>query len=62
MTEVPLPWLPLVGLLAIPFAVVFVATLEPMAMLAVLNTVLITIALRVMLGARDTDYLPMSQT
>lgn len=62
MTDIPLPWLPLVGLLAVPFAVVFVATLEPVALLAVLNTVLIIVALRVMLGARDTDYLPMNRT
>jgi hypothetical protein len=62
MREVPLPWLPLVGLLAVPFAVAFVSAGEPVAVLAVLNTVLVIVALRVMLGAADTDLLPTNRT
>jgi hypothetical protein len=58
MREIPLPWLPLVGLLAIPFVVAFVVVLEPVAVLAVVNTLLIVFAVRVMLGSTDTDYLP----
>jgi len=55
--SVPIPWLPLVGLLAIPFAIAFVVTLEPIAVLAVVNTVLIVVALRVMFGSSDLDDL-----
>jgi hypothetical protein len=53
MRDVPLSWLPLVGLLAIPFALAFVLTIEQAAILAVLNTVLIVLAVRVMFGSSD---------
>ena len=53
MRDVPLSWLPLVGLLAIPFALAFVVTIEQVAILAVLNTVLIVLAVRVMFGSSD---------
>jgi hypothetical protein len=53
MRDIQLPWLPLAGLLAIPFAVAFGVALEPVAVVAVLNTVLIVIALRVMFGSTD---------
>lgn len=59
MNEVPLPLLPLVGLLAVPFVVWFVVSLEPVAALAVVNTVLIVFALRVMFGSSDVEYLPI---
>jgi hypothetical protein len=62
MREIPLPWLPLVGLLAIPFVVAFVVALEPVAVLAVVNTLLIVFAVRVMLGSTDTGYLPPGWT
>jgi hypothetical protein len=58
MDDLPLSWLPLVGLLAIPFAVAFVVALEPVAVLAVLNTVLIVVSVRVMFGSPDLDRLP----
>lgn len=53
MRDLQLPWLPLAGLLTIPFAVAFGVALEPVAVVAVLNTVLIVIALRVMFGSTD---------
>jgi hypothetical protein len=62
MRDVPLSWLPLVGLLAVPFAVAFVVALEPVAVLAVVNTVLIVLAVRVMLGSGDDEYLPANWT
>ena len=57
MSSVPVSWLPLVGLLAIPFAVAFVVTLEPVAVLAVVNTVLIVVAVRLMFGSDDLETL-----
>lgn len=51
MDSVPLPWLPLVGLAAIPFILTFVLSLQPVAVLAVVNTLLIVFAVRLMLGA-----------
>jgi len=51
MDSVPLPWLPLVGLATIPFILAFVVSLQPIAGLAVVNTLLIVFAVRVMLGA-----------
>ncbi|WP_324761058.1 hypothetical protein [Haloarcula montana] len=53
MVSAPLSWLPLVGLLTIPFAVAFVVTVEPVAVLAILNTVLIVVAVRLMFGSDD---------
>jgi hypothetical protein len=49
----PVSWLPLIGLLAIPFVVAFVVVLEPVALLAVINTILIVVAVRIMFGADD---------
>mgnify|MGYP006294810611 CR=1 FL=1 len=43
------------GMLAIPFAVAFVIALEPVAVLAVVNTVLIVVAVRVMFGSDDLE-------
>ena len=51
MDSVPLPRLPLVGLAAIPFILAFVVSLQPVAVLAVVNTLLIVSAVRLMLGA-----------
>jgi hypothetical protein len=53
----PVSRLPLVGLLAIPFAVAFVVALEPVAVLAIINTVLIVIAVRLMFGSDDLERL-----
>lgn len=60
MKDVPLPWLPLVGLLAIPSALAFVL-LEPVAAVTVVNVLLITVAVRIMLGSADLDYLPVGR-
>lgn len=53
MLSMPVSRLPLIGLLAIPFVVAFVVVLEPVALLAVTNTILIVVAVRIMLGADD---------
>ncbi|WP_435185798.1 hypothetical protein [Halobellus sp. EA9] len=53
MEDLPLSWLPLVGLLAVPFLVAFSVILEPIAVLAILNTALVVFAVRVMLGSMD---------
>lgn len=53
MPSMPVSRLPLIGLLAIPFVVAFVVVLEPIALLAVINTILIVVAVRVMFGADD---------
>lgn len=55
MDSIPVSQLPLVGMLAIPFAVAFVIALEPVAVLAVVNTVLIVVAVRVMFGSDDLE-------
>ncbi len=57
MRSMPVSRLPLVGLLAIPFVVAFVVVLEPVAFLAVINTILIVIAVRLMFGSDDLDTL-----
>jgi hypothetical protein len=57
MPSMPVSWLPLIGLLAIPFVVAFVIVLEPVALLAVINTILIVVAVRVMFGADDITTL-----
>lgn len=57
MLSIPVSRLPLVGLLAIPSAVAFVVALEPVAFLAVVNTVLIVVAVRLMFGANDLETL-----
>jgi len=57
MRSMPVSRLPLVGLLAIPFVAAFVVTLEPVAILAIVNTVLIVIAVRLMFGSDDLDTL-----
>lgn len=57
MSSVPLSWLPLVGLLAIPSAIAFMLTVEPIAVVAILNTVLIVVAVRLMFGSDDLDTL-----
>ncbi|WP_324664459.1 hypothetical protein [Haloarcula sediminis] len=57
MLSMPVSRLPLVGLLAIPFAVAFVVALEPVAVLAVVNTVLIVVAVRLMFGSDDLETL-----
>jgi hypothetical protein len=53
MEDIPASWLPLVGLLAIPFLLAFSVLLEPIAALAVINTFLIVLAVRTMLGSAD---------
>ncbi|ACV49463.1 hypothetical protein [Halomicrobium mukohataei] len=58
MTRIPLSWLPLVGLLTIPSALAFVIWLEPVAVLAILNTVLIVVAVRIMFDSADELRLP----
>lgn len=62
MDSIPLSWLPLVGLLAIPSALAFAFGLEPVAVLATLNTVLIVVAVRIMFGSADEQYLPARLT
>ena len=62
MKSLPLSWLPLVGLLAIPFALAFVVALEPYALVAVLNTVLIVVAVRMMFGSDDVEFVPKRLT
>ncbi|NLV07916.1 hypothetical protein [Haloarcula rubripromontorii] len=57
MSSMPVSRLPLIGLLAIPFVAAFVVVLEPVAFLAVINTVLIVVAVRVMFGAGDLTAL-----
>jgi len=57
MISMPASRLPLVGLLAIPFVAAFVVALEPVAFLAVINTVLIVVAVRLMFGSDDLDTL-----
>jgi len=57
MDSVPIPWLPLVGLLAVPSALAFAVSLEPIAIVAALNTVLITVAVRMMFGSSDLEHL-----
>ena len=57
MLSVPVSWLPLVGLLALPFVAAFVLTLEPVAFLAAVNTVLIVVAVRLMFGSDDLETL-----
>jgi hypothetical protein len=57
MPSMPVSSLPLIGLLAIPFVVAFVVVLEPVALLAVINTILIVVAVRVMFGADDLTTL-----
>ena len=49
--------LPLVGLLAVPFVAAFAIALEPVALLAIINTVLIVIAVRLMFGSDDLETL-----
>lgn len=56
MDSVPIAWLPLVGALAIPSALAFML-LEPIAILAVVNTVLIVVAVRIMFGSDDLAIL-----
>jgi len=58
MARIPLSWLPLVGLLTIPSVLAFVIWLEPVAVLAVLNTVLIVVAVRIMFDSADERLLP----
>jgi hypothetical protein len=53
----PVSRLPLVGLLAIPFVVAFVVALEPVSFLAIINTVLIVVSVRLMFGSDDLDTL-----
>jgi len=55
MDSISVSRLPLVGLLVIPFAVAFVVALEPVAVLAVINTVLIVVAVRIMFGSDDLE-------
>ncbi|ELZ24986.1 hypothetical protein C475_12135 [Halosimplex carlsbadense 2-9-1] len=62
MDSIPVSWLPLVGLLAIPSALAFALGLEPVAVLAILNTVLIVGAVRIMFGSADEQYLPARLT
>jgi len=62
MDSIPVSWLPLVGLLAIPSALAFALGLEPVAVLAILNTVLIVVAVRIMFGSADEQYLPARLT
>lgn len=62
MEDIPLSWLPLVGLLAIPFVLGFVIWLEPVAALAVVNTVLIVAAVRIMFGSSDLSSVPFDRT
>jgi len=62
MDSIPLSWLPLVGLLAVPSALAFALGLEPVAVLAILNTVLIVVAVRIMFGSADERYLPARLT
>ena len=57
MLSMPASRSPLVGLLAIPFVAAFVIALEPVAFLAIINTVLIVIAVRLMFGSDDLDTL-----
>lgn len=57
MVSIPVSRLPLVGLLAIPFVVAFVVALEPVAVLAAVNTALIVVAVRLMFGSDDLDTL-----
>jgi hypothetical protein len=57
MSSVPVSRLPLIGLLAIPFVIAFMIVLEPVALLAVINTILIVVAVRVMFGADDLTTL-----
>ncbi|KOX94054.1 hypothetical protein AMS69_09080 [Haloarcula rubripromontorii] len=57
MSSMPVSRLPLIGLLAIPFVAAFVVVLEPVAFLAVISTVLIVVAVRVMFGAGDLTAL-----
>jgi hypothetical protein len=62
MENIPLSWLPLVGLLAVPFVVVFVIRFGPIAALAVVNTVLIVAAVRIMFGSSDLSSVPFDWT
>jgi len=55
MLSVPVSRLPLIGLLALPFVAAFVLTLEPVAFLAAVNTVLIVVAVRLMFGSDDLE-------
>jgi len=57
MDSVPVAWLPLVGLLAVPFAAAFAFSLEPIAIVAAVNTVLIVVAVRTMFGSSDLEEL-----
>lgn len=56
MDSVPLLWLPLVGLAAIPFILAFVVSIRLVSVLAVLNTLLIVFAVRLMLGAEVPSF------
>jgi len=56
MPSISVSRLLLIGLLAITFVIAFVVALEPVAFLAVINTVLI-VAVRLMFGADDLDAL-----
>ena len=58
--DVPLPWLPLVGLLVIPSALAFVL-LEPVAAVTVVNVLIITVAVRILFGSSDLDALPIGR-
>jgi MFS superfamily sulfate permease-like transporter len=62
MDNLPLLWLPLVGLLAVPFAIAFSVVLEPIAVLAILNTVLIVLAVRAMFGSTDLKRIHSRKT
>ena len=62
MDDIPLSWLPLLGLLAVPFLVAFTVALEPIAALAILNTALIVLAVRTMLGSKDVNRFHSQQT
>jgi hypothetical protein len=58
MESIPISWLPLVGLLVVPAVVIFVVWLEPVAVLALVNTVIIVVAVRIMFGSADEKRFP----
>jgi len=57
MEDSPLTGLPLVGLLAVPSALAFL-WLEPVAALAIVSTLLVVLAGRIMLGSAQSQRRP----
>jgi hypothetical protein len=57
MVELSVSSLPLLGLVALVPAVVFAVWLEPVAVLSLVSTLVIVLAIRTMFGSEDIEFL-----